>query len=181
MPPFEYFYCIGVIFLNIQIKNALPSDALSILNYLKQVGSETDNLTFGAEGVPFSEKEEAEYIARFEGSKDNVMLLAKTEEKIIGIATLSRFGNRMSHRGEFGISVLKEYWNKKIGSALLKEIIDFAKENSFEIIDLNVRSDNYAAIHLYEKFGFEKICTYPNFFKIKNVSIDFDFMRLSIK
>lgn len=80
------------------------------------------------------------------------MLVAKKEDKIIGSASLSRLPRRMSHRGDFSVSVLKEYWNQGIGSQLLATILTFAKENSFEIIDLQVRSDNFQAIHIYEKF-----------------------------
>ena len=51
---------------------------------------------------------------------------------------------------------VKEHWNKGIGTQLLHEIIEFAKDNQFEIIDLQVRSDNAPAIHLYEKYGFRE-------------------------
>lgn len=53
----------------------------------------------------------------------------------------------MKHRGDLGVSVLRQYWNKGIGSQLLHKVINFAKENSFEVIDLQVRSDNFSAIH----------------------------------
>ena len=65
-------------------------------------------------------------------------------------------------------------------SKLLHEVINFAKENSFEIIDLQVRSDNLSAIHLYEKFGFKKIGTHSAFFKIDDEEIAFDYMCLKI-
>ena len=71
----------------------------------------------------------------------------------------------MKHRGDFSVSVRKEYWNKGIGSQLLLEIINFAKENSFEIIELQVRNDNFSAIHLYEKFGFKKISVRKNYYE----------------
>lgn len=35
----------------IEIRKAVPSDAERILDYCKAVGAESDNLTFGAEGV----------------------------------------------------------------------------------------------------------------------------------
>ena len=139
--------------MDVSIKKAIPSDAVMLLEYLKQVGGETDNLTFGLEGMPFSVEAEAEFISSMENSIDNIMLLAKCDDKIIGCASLNRLPRRMKHRGDFAISVAKEYWNRGIGSLLLEQIIAFAKENSFGVIDLQVRSDNKSAIHLYEKYG----------------------------
>lgn len=63
----------------------------------------------------------------------------------------------MKQRGDFGVSVLKDYWNKGIGSQLLNEIMKFAKENCFKLIELQVRSDNFVTIHLYEKYGLKNL------------------------
>lgn len=164
--------------MGIIIERATCEDAAEILEYLKQVGAETDNLTFGAEGLPFTTESEALYISQTENSCDDIMLIAKEDGKIVGNANLSRLPRRMKHRGEFSISVQKEYWNKGIGSHLLLEIIQFAKENSFEVIDLQVRSDNLSAIHLYKKFGFKKIGMHPSFLKIGDEEISFDYMCL---
>ena len=164
--------------MGIRIEKATPSDAGMLLEYLKQVGGETDNLTFGPEGMPFSVEAEAEFISSMENSIDNIMLLAKCDDKIIGCASLSRLPRKMKHRGDFAISVAKEYWNRGIGSQLLDSVIDFAKKNDFEIIDLQVRSDNLRAIHLYEKYGFKKIGEHPAFFRVNEENISFDIMCL---
>ena len=166
--------------MDIIIERALPDDAEEILKYLKMVGGETDNLTFGAEGLPFSVEAEAEYIGSMGNSGDDIMLLAKENGKIVGIANLNRLPRRMSHRGDFGISVVKAYWNREIGSMLMTEILKFAKLNEFEIIDLQVRGDNANAIHLYEKFGFKKIGTHPAFHKVNGLNIPYDFMSLEL-
>lgn len=166
--------------MDITIERATPADAAEIIKYLKQVGGETDNLSFGAEGLPFTIEAEADYIAGIEKSNDTIMLVAKADGKIIGDASLSRLPRRMSHRGDLGITVVKEHWNKGIGTQLLHKIIEFAKDNQFEMIDLQVRSDNAPAIHLYEKHGFQKMCTYPAFFKIGDRYIDFDYMCLRL-
>ena len=166
--------------MSVTIEKATCEDAAEILQYLKQIGAETDNLTFGAEGLPFTTESEAEYINQIENSCDAIMLIAKENGKIVGDASLSRLPRRMKHRGDLGVSVLKECWNKGIGSQLLLEIINFAKENSFVVIDLHVRSDNLSAIRLYEKFGFKKIGMHPAFFKIGSEEISFDYMCLKI-
>ena len=167
--------------MSITIEKATCADAAEILQYLKQIGAETDNLTFGAEGLPFTIESEAAYISQIENSCDAIMLIAKENGKIVGDASLSRLPRRMKHRGDLAVSVLKKCWNRGIGSQLLLEIINFAKENSFEVIDLQVRSDNLSAIHLYEKFGFKKIGTHPAFFKIGSEEVAFDYMCLKIQ
>ena len=167
--------------MSITIVKAKPSDAAQLLAFMKRIGGETDNLTFGAEGVPFSVEEEAAYIASMEGSADSLMLLAKDGEVIVGNASLSRLPRRMSHRGDISVAVAKEYWNKGIGRKLMEETIAFAKEHGFSVIDLQVRSDNVSAIHLYEKLGFRKIGTHPAFFNIGGENVPFDYMYLHIQ
>ena len=166
--------------MDIRIEKAAPGDAAILLEYLRQVGGETDNLTYGLEGMPFSVKAEAEFISNMENSGDDIMLLAKNGDKIVGCASLNRLPRRMKHRGDLAISVAKDYWNKGIGSKLLDNIIVFARENDFQIIDLQVRSDNKSAIHLYEKYGFKKIGEHPAFFKIGDENISFDIMCLEL-
>ena len=167
--------------MDVIIQRATPADAEGLLKFLKQVGGETDNLTFGEEGLPFTPEEEAAYIRQIENSCDDIMLVAKADGKIVGTAGLNRLPRRMGHRGDFSVSVLREYWNKGIGSQLLSEILRFAKEQGFEMIDLQVRSDNLQAIHLYEKFGFQKIGQHPAFFKMEGEEIPFDYMFLKIQ
>ena len=44
------------------IERARPEEAAALLDYLKIIGEETDNLSFGAEGVPLSIEEEQAYL-----------------------------------------------------------------------------------------------------------------------
>lgn len=167
--------------MDIIIEKAAPGDAAELLEHLKTIGSETDNLSFGPEGLPFSVEAEAEYLRQLEYSRNGVMLVAKADGRIVGNASMNRQPRRMSHRGEFSVSVSREYWNHGIGSLLTERILVFARENDFRRIDLQVRSDNASAIHLYEKYGFVKLCTYPGFFRISGKDIDFDFMTLCLE
>ncbi len=163
------------------IEKASPKDASDLLEYLKRIGGESDNLSFGAEGLGFTPEAEAEYLAGIENSRDSVMLVAKQNSRIIGSASLNRLPRRMKHRGDFSVSVLKEFWKCGIGRSLTVSIIDFARENGFSVIDLQVRSDNAAAIHLYEKLGFIKIGTHPEFFETDNEAVAVDYMYLRIE
>ena len=162
------------------IERAQAEDAAALLDYLKIVGGETDNLSFGAEGVPLSLEAEQTYLGKQYESADNVQYLAKVNGEIIGTASLNRKPRRMSHRGELGISLKKAWFGCGAASALTETILAFAKENGFEQLNLEVRSDNICAIRLYEKFGFRKLCTFPRFFKINGDYIDFDLMNLEL-
>ena len=164
----------------ITIAKASANDAAALLAFLRQVGSETNNLTFGMEGLPFTVEAEEAYINQIENSSDEVMLIAKDNGKIVANASLSRMPRRMQHRGDFSVAVLKDYWNQGLGTQLLREIIGFAKEHHFSVIDLQVRSDNLSAIHVYEKYGFKKIGTHPAFFKINDINVSFDYMYLEL-
>ena len=162
------------------IERARPEDAAPLLDYLKIVGGETDNLSFGAEGVPFSLEAEQDYLRAQCGSADNVQYLAKADGEIIGTASLIRKPNRMSHRGELGISLKKAWWGCGAASALAEGVLAFAREAGVQQVNLAVRNDNKRAIALYERLGFRKLCTFPDFFNINGELIDFDFMILSL-
>lgn len=163
------------------IEKATPGDAENVLAYLKIIGGESDNLTFGAEGVPFSVEAEQAFIRSRLYSKTDVLYLVKIGDEIIGNGSINSLSGRMSHRAELGISVRKEHWGKGIGTKLMDALIAFAKNAGFEILSLDVRSDNDRAIRLYERFGFKKIATYPGFMKIKGALVDYDLMSLPLK
>ena len=107
------------------------------------------------------------------------MLVALVGDTVVGNAIVERSRvARYSHRDEISITVLREYWGRGIGSRLMQMMIDFAKEVGIEILYLEARSDNLRALSLYEKFGFESIGIYKNFFKIEGKYYDATLMTL---
>ena len=165
--------------MRISITKAMPEDAGALLQFLKTVGSETDNLTFGAEGLPVSVEDEEKYLDSLD-SDTNIMLLAKKDGEILGCASFNGMvRERMKHRGSIAVSVKKSHWGQGIGSMLLQAVIDFARQTAkAQIISLEVRSDNLRAIKLYEKYGFKKIGHFKGFFIIDGVDVDCDLMNL---
>lgn len=164
----------------VKIEKAGPEDAAELLTFLKQVGGESDNLTFGSEGLPFTVEEEEAFLRSTENSPNTVMFVAKLDGKIVGNASFTASSReRLKHRGELAISVLKEAWGMGIGTRLTEAVIDFAKNTAHvEIIHLEVRSDNDRAIKLYEKVGFRKTGTFHGLLKIHGELIDCDLMDL---
>ncbi len=95
------------------IEQAKQEDVALLLDYLKAIGGETDNLSFSAEDIHISADEKAKQLAERENSCDNILFLAKAEGMIIGDASLSRMPRQMNHRGEFGIAVRKVWWGMR--------------------------------------------------------------------
>ena len=167
--------------MGIIIREASVEDAKQIIAYLKIVAGETENLTFGESGFSITLEQEEKFLKRVHDDKTSVYLVACKNNDIIGAGSLSGLPRRMCHRAELALTVKKNYWNQGIGSMLLKELIKYAKENAIEIVNLEVRSDNLNAIHLYEKFGFKHIGTSPAYFKIDGHYVDFEVMYLDLR
>ena len=166
---------------SLTIERGTPADAAELIDYLRTIGGETENLSFGTDDFPFTVESEAEYLEKQVDSHDRVLYVARVDGRIVGDASLSRGCRRMRHRGEFGISVLRSMWGKGIGTALAEKVLTFARENDFEQVFLEVRSDNTRAIHLYEKLGFSKLCTYPDYLKQPDGrTVDCDLMYLPL-
>lgn len=165
---------------NIIIEKARPEDAGELLRLLKIIGGETDNLTFGSEGLPATLEEEQDYLSSLKDSALSAMYIAKKDGKIVGNAHFSGMTReRVKHRGTIGISVRRSEWGQGIGSRLLRTVIDFARDTAHvEIISLEVKSDNTRAIKLYKKFGFEHIGHFKKFLKIDGEYADFELMNL---
>ena len=166
----------------LEIRRAISSDAEAILDYCKAVGAESDNLTFGAEGVSTTLQKEREYLESILHSDKQLYLVAVDNNEIVGTAVLSGFTKaRLSHRAEISICVRRKMWGNHIGTRFMERLIDFAKNTAkLEVISLEVRSDNERAIGLYKRFGFEKIGTFEGFMKIDGRDVSCDFMRLAL-
>ena len=165
--------------MEIDYYEATSLDAKDIIEYLNVIASQTNNLTFGKNELEINELQEMQLINEIHNSINSVMILAKDGNKIVGMVSLSGESKvRIKHRSNLGISVLKEYWHQGIGSSLLAAAIGYAIENDIEIIELEVITTNVNAIKLYEKFGFETIGIYENYFKIDDEYYDAQLMNL---
>lgn len=167
--------------MSLMIERAKPKDAKELLELMKKIGSESDNVTFGSDGLPFTIEEEENFLKSREESLLSPFFVARYNGKIIGTANLDVVDrDRLRHRGEIGVSVLKQYWGQGIGTLLLRELIKYAMFHEIEILTLNVRCDNERAIGLYKKFNFQKTGTLIGAMKINGELIDCDIMILKV-
>ena len=167
--------------MGITYRTAAPEDAEKLLEYTKIVGGETDFLTFGVDGIPFTVEQEAGLLAQMADSPHSRFFLALDGDRIIGSSTVNGFGNpRLRHRATVAITVLRKYWGRGIGSGLMARMIAFARETGAQLLSLEVRSDNERAKGLYRKFGFTSFGTFPKYFKLDGQFYDVDCMALSL-
>ncbi len=93
-----------------------------------------------------------------ENSESAHYLVAVVDDRIVGMVGIDTFPNRprRKHAGAIGLSVHEEWQGKGVGAALMRAILDLA-DNWLNLtrVELEVYADNEAAIHLYERFGFE--------------------------
>ena len=86
------------------------------------------------------------------------------------------------HRVLLGMGVDSNFRNLKIGQKLLEYIIVYCSNtNAISWIDLQVLSNNAAAIHLYKKMNFEQLSLTNDMFRIENVSYDYTSMTLNVE
>lgn len=164
------------------ITRAAGEDAAQMLQFLNKVGGETDNLTFGEEGFPVDLAGETAYLKSNCTNPYNAVFVARMGDRIVGNASFTGSSRpRLCHRGDLGVSVLKEVWGCGIGTALTQAVIDHARDVAHaQLISLEVRCDNSAAVRLYEKFGFAITGTLPGFLKINGELVDCFTMTLTL-
>lgn len=108
-------------------------------------------------------------------SSKMTMLIAESENLIIGETGVRICPERRDHVAELGISITKDYRGYGLGTLLLKKIIQAAKINLMPqpiMIRLSAFDTNKKAISLYEKNGFKVVARIPKQHKFNNRLID---------
>ncbi|WP_404452107.1 GNAT family N-acetyltransferase [Virgibacillus necropolis] len=142
--------------LRYSIRSAIDQDAKNLSEVRLQIDGETENLDREKGEAYIDESGFKQMIQDDTESTSNLFLVAEAGERVVGFSRCE--GNklkRISHKVEFGVCVLKEYWGYGIGKNLLKEAIHWADSNEIKKITLNVLETNDKAVNLYKKYGFE--------------------------
>tara|TARA_Y100001935_G_C17296656_1_gene506502 strand:- start:588 stop:1145 length:558 start_codon:yes stop_codon:yes gene_type:complete len=139
------------------IRNPIIEDAKGILALANSVSKESEFQVSEPDEFKMTISEEKKWIERMNVSEWNLVLVAEFQGKIIGLLDFhcNSKQRRLSHTGGFGISVLKEHRNQKIGSMLIETLLEWARGvRQIEKVTLAVLASNDRAIYLYKKLGF---------------------------
>ncbi|WP_343042143.1 GNAT family N-acetyltransferase [Ornithinibacillus caprae] len=138
------------------IRTAKEEDAKILSEVRLEIDGETENMDREKGEAYIDEIGFKKIIKDDTKSENNLFLVAMVNDNIVGFSRCeSNNLKRTSHKVEFGVCVLQEYWGYRIGRNLLNESILWADSKDIKKITLNVLESNSKAIELYEKFGFE--------------------------
>lgn len=101
-------------------------------------------------------------------SSNQIMLLAEFDGQLIGELTFhANRRQRMSHHGQFGLSVAAAWRGRGVGRALILTLLDWAAAHpTIEKVRLGVFASNTRAHSLYTRLGFVEECRQRDFFKL---------------
>ena len=140
------------------IRTPMEKDVPVVLDYLKEVFQEDWFFATTAEEAKewqVPEKEQ-EIIQKNYQDDNKVMLVTEHNGKIVSFSNVhAGERKRNQHVGQIGLSILPEYRNNGLGTAIMQTMTDWAAAHPvIEKLTLGVWSKNKRAIRLYEKMGF---------------------------
>ena len=140
------------------IRQCQPDDAEQMITYVNRI-SEEPGVAIVLEPGEFklTAEQERQFIADRLAEDNSLFLVADAAGEIVGALTL-RGGLRRAvrHEAVLGITVKKEWRGQGVGNAMMSYAVDWARRSGvITRIELQVFTSNAAAIHLYQKHGFE--------------------------
>ena len=146
------------------------ADAEKMIDYLKITAAETEFGLSYPEEMNFTVKDEEAFIANYAEDKGSIMISAFDGERLVGNASLSCVMEKKKtlHRATFGMAMLKSDWGQGLGKKILSELIAFAKQAGYELLELEVAASNSTAVSLYKQMGFVVYGERPRSLKLKS-------------
>lgn len=149
------------------LRNGDEADGNAAFEVFNLTHEETDFLLSYPDENSYDPEQEGRFLQEKAESDDEIEIVAVIDGKIAGMAGIEAVGrkDKVKHRADFGISVLKEFWGLGLGRALAEACIRCAKEAGYEQLELNAVADNERAISLYKSLGFVEFGRNPKGFK----------------
>jgi L-amino acid N-acyltransferase YncA len=100
-------------------------------------------------------EEEGRWFER--GTKESMCyLVARVDGRVVGGASIHPNAEKRTHVADYGIYIRDGYRNLGLGTILTKELIEIAKKQGLEILQLSVYATNERAFHVYKKCGYRE-------------------------
>ncbi|HPG63956.1 MAG: GNAT family N-acetyltransferase [Saccharofermentanaceae bacterium] len=99
------------------------------------------------------------YVEEFGSKNGDLCFVAEVDSLIVGavwVRIMNDYGHIDDETPSFAISLLKDYRNYGIGTALMKKMLEELRNKGYKKASLAVQKVNYA-VGMYKKVGFEII------------------------
>lgn len=144
--------------MNCRIRKATPEDAEALIAHVQAVSAEPGaNVSLGPGEFQITLEKEREFLEHYAAAENSTFLVAEVDGHVVGSLMVTG-GTRRANRHEaaLGITIDPPWRNQGIGTALMRHAVEWARSTGILTrIQLFVFARNAAAIHLYEKFGFQ--------------------------
>ena len=134
----------------VKIRFAQPSDLGSLYDVMESVAAE--GRWIGTE-LPFDREARRKHAQKMMADGTGAFLLAEIDGQLVGTLGLEQVVPGLF---DIGMMLLAEWRGRGIGSVLMEECLDYARDKNAYKLTLQVWPHNEPAIKLYEKFGFER-------------------------
>lgn len=151
------------------LRSPRESDAAELLQLLRRCTGETEFLLRSPEECDISLQQEIAFVRRLNESGDSLMLVCLVEGEMVGNCQINFYQQRkMRHRASVGIMLQRKHWGLGLGTAMLRQLLDVAKDRGLMQVELEVIEGNERAIGLYKKLGFEMVAAKPDAICLKD-------------
>lgn len=146
--------------------------------YLKMFNNPNIKKFITADPKPYTYENRFMYVKEALEEK-NIIIFSMFDKKTKSFIGNIDLKNITLSNAEIGILIKEEFQNRHYGWETLKRFIDYGFNNlNLDEIYLVVYSNNYRAIHLYEKLGFVPYKTFKNVAIINGDAVDTIYMKL---
>ncbi len=153
------------------LRNGTEQDGQVLLDVFVQTHGETDFLLTYADECTMTAEDEAGYLKGMAEDPRGIEIVAEVDGAIVGSAGIGAVDakkEKLRHRAEFGISVIRECWGLGIGRALTQACVACARRAGYAQLELDVVAENARAIALYRSEGFVEYGRNPKGFRTRD-------------
>ena len=152
------------------LRNGNGQDGAAVRKLFVCSHGQTDFLRTYPDESGTDDEQEGRYLQEKAQSADEIEIVAEVDGNIVGSGGIERVGSfeKVRHRAEFGVSVLRAYWGLGIGRALTQACISCAGEAGYAQLELDVVAENERAVALYRSLGFVEYGRNPYGFRSRS-------------
>jgi RimJ/RimL family protein N-acetyltransferase len=141
-----------------EVRPADPSDAEALTRLAEAVSGEPEAWLISTDGEWRSVGDERRYLKAVRRYPHAAVYVAeRSDGAIVGRLSLARDTHPAStHVADLGLMVARDARRQGVGWALMEAAVEWARSSGVRKLELHVFPWNEPAVHLYERFGFER-------------------------